>query len=83
MDVSIEQLLSIGIVGALLSVAMEWLKAKYTMESVEARIITIVGAIVLGTVVWALQMNAVLWQSILGVLATASMVYAVVIKSIK
>lgn len=83
MEVSVEQLLSIGIVGALLSVALEWLKAKYAMDSKEARIITIVGAVVLGTIVWALQMNAVLWQTIIGILATASTVYAIVIKSLK
>lgn len=83
MEVSIEQLLSIGIVGAVLSVAMEWVKAKYTMDSKEARIITIVGAVVLGTGVWALQSNVVLWQSVIGVLGSASTVYAIIIKSIK
>lgn len=71
--------LSIGIVGAALSYATQWLQDKYGVEGNETKIIAIVGSIVLGAIVWFLQGTAV-WASILGVLAAASTVYAFVFK---
>lgn len=74
-NVAIEAFLSIGIVGAALSFATQWLQDKYGVEGANTKAIAIVGSVVLGGFVWFLQGTAV-WASILGVLASASTVYA-------
>ena len=72
---AVEALLSIGIVGVALSTAIQWLQAKYGVEGAETRAIAIVGSIVLGGFVWFFQ-GTEMWASMLGVLASASTVYA-------
>lgn len=71
--------LSIGIVGAALSYATQWLQDKYGVEGNQTRVIAIGGSVVLGAAVWFLQ-GTEIWASILGVLAAASTVYAFVFK---
>lgn len=83
MDLPVEQFMSIGIVGVALSLMLEWAKSQFNLQSVEARMVTILASVMLGTVLWFLNQNAALLQTIMGVLATASMVYAIVIKSIR
>lgn len=73
----VTQFLSIGIVGAALSYLTQYLQEKFGVEGNETRIIAIVGSVLLGAVVWFLQGTEV-WASILGVLASASTVYAFV-----
>lgn len=70
------EFLAIGIVGAALSLLVEWLQAKYGTSSKETRAIVLGGAIMLGAAVWALSLNTVLYEAVLGVLASASTVYA-------
>lgn len=71
--------LSIGIVGAALSMATQWLQDKYGVEGTETKLIALAGSVLLGAAVWFLQ-GTEIWASILGVLAAASTVYAFVFK---
>ena len=71
--------LSIGIVGAALSYATQWLQDKYGVEGTQTKAIAIGGSVVLGAAVWFLQ-GTELWASIIGVLAAASTVYAMYFK---
>lgn len=71
--------LSIGIVGAALSMATQWLQDKYGVEGTETKVIAIVGSVILGGAIWFLQ-GTEIWASILGVLAAASTVYAFIFK---
>lgn len=79
---AINQFLSIGIVGAALSMAIQWLQAKFGVQGSVTRAISIAGSVVLGGAIWFLQGTAV-WASILGVLAAASTVYAMVFSGIR
>lgn len=71
------QLLNIGIVGTALSMGIQWLQNKYGVEGTTTRIISVVGSVVLGAFVWVFQDTAI-WASIIGVLASASTMYALV-----
>lgn len=71
----LQSFLSIGIVGAALSMGVQWLQNKYGVEGSQTKLIAIAGSIVLGGAVWFLQGTEV-WASILGVLSAASTVYA-------
>lgn len=71
----IEQFLSIGIVGASLSFLVQWLQNKFGVEGSETKVIAIVGSTILGGVIWFLSTTPI-WATILGVLASASTVYA-------
>ena len=73
----ITQFLNIGIVGATLSFATQWLQEKYGVEGKETKVIAIAGSVFLGAAIWLLQGTEV-WASIIGVLAAASTVYAMV-----
>lgn len=71
----VDEFLGISIVGAALSLGIEWLQGKYGATSKEARGLAIGGSLVLGTLVWAIAQTPY-YQSVLGVLAAASTVYA-------
>jgi hypothetical protein len=73
----LNQFLSIGIVGAALSMGIQWLQDKYGVAGKETRLISIGGSVLLGGAVWFLQ-GTEIWASILGVLGAASTVYAMV-----
>lgn len=83
MELSIVEFMSIGIVGAAVSLFVETLKKYYPLQSNNARIITIAVSVVAGALLWALQQNAVLWQNILAILASATTIYSVFIKAAK
>jgi hypothetical protein len=74
---AVEAFLSISIVGAALSWAIQWMQDHWGVEGAQTKAISIVGSVVLGGFVWFLQDTAI-WASILGVLAAASTVYAMV-----
>lgn len=74
-SVAVEAFLSIGIVGALLSFGIQWMQNKWGVEGSETKAIAIVASIVLGGFVWLFQ-GTEMWASMLGVLASASTVYA-------
>lgn len=67
--------MSIGIVGAVLSLGIQWLQAKYGVEGAQTKAIAVVSSVVLGGFVWFFQ-GTEMWASMLGVLASASTVYA-------
>lgn len=71
----INDFLSIAIVGAALSLAIEWITNKWGTGSAASKAIAIVLSVVVGGAYWYLSSLAI-WQSILGVLAAASTVYA-------
>ena len=71
--------LSIALVGAGLSLAMNWIKAKWGTTSVGSRAIVIILSLAIGGVFYFLKDTA-FWQSAIGVLASASTVYAVLLK---
>lgn len=74
---AVMQLLSIGIVGTALSMGIQWLQNKYGVEGGTTRLVSVLGSIALGAAIWFLQGTAI-WASIIGVLAAASTVYAMV-----
>lgn len=74
---AVQAFLSIGIVGATLSLAIQYLQDRYGVAGSETKLISIVGSVVLGGIIWVLQ-GTEIWASILGVLAAASTVYAMV-----
>jgi len=76
-ETTVQAFLSIGIVGAALSWFTQWLQDKYGVEGSQTKAIAIVGSILLGGIVWFLS-SMPIWQSIIGVLASASTVYAMV-----
>lgn len=71
-----QEFLSIGIIGAMLSFGVEWVQAKWGTSSLETKAISIIGSIVLGVLVWALSFNVAIYEAVLGILASASTVYA-------
>lgn len=82
METAVQQFLAIGIVGAALSVAIQWLQSKYGVGGGKTKAIAIVGSIVIGGLVWYLSGTAI-WASIIGVLAAASTMYAMFFSGIK
>jgi len=71
----INDFLGIAIVGAGLSLAIEWLTNKWGTTSSGAKAIAIVLSVIVGGAYWFFSGTAI-WQSVLGVLAAASTVYA-------
>lgn len=67
----------IGIIGAALSVFMEWLTEKYEVNSPAAKLIVVGLSIAIGIVYWFLSRNVELLKSVVGILAAASTVYAI------
>jgi len=74
-ETTVQAFLSIAIVGAALSAGIQWLQNKYGVEGSQTKAIAIGGSIVLGGIIWVLS-SMEIWQTILGVLAAASTVYA-------
>lgn len=68
--------LQISIIGALLSVGIEWVQSRFGTGTMETRIVAVVASIVLGAIVWGVSKNTAIWEAILGILAAASTVYA-------
>lgn len=73
----VESFLSIGIVGAALSWGVQYLQDKYGVEGSQTKAIAIVGSILLGGILVFVS-SLPIWSTILGVLAAASTVYALV-----
>lgn len=68
--------LSIGIVGAFLSIAFQQFKSVY---GIKAKIWMVVLSIVVGSIYYFLS-QTIWWESIVGVLVSASTVYALFLK---
>lgn len=76
---NINDFLSIAIVGAFLSIAIQFIKNKFSMNTNMVKLMTILLAILVGGSYYFLSQTA-WWQSILGVLAASSTVYALFLK---
>mgnify|MGYP003481014980 CR=1 FL=1 len=66
--------LGIGIVGAALSLVVEYIKAK-SVDQLNLRTLVIALSLVVGSVYWVVA-GTVYYETVLGVLASASTVYA-------
>jgi len=70
-----DNFLAIGIIGALISIIFEWGKKKWGVESHESKLFIITISMLVGAVYyWASSLP--IWQSVLGVLAASSTMYA-------
>lgn len=74
----INAFLGIAIVGAALSLVIEWVTNKLGTNSAGSKAVAIGLSILVGGAYWYLSSTAI-WQSILGVLAAASTVWALFI----
>lgn len=74
----INAFLGIAIVGALLSLVIEWVTNKMGANSMGSKFTAIFLSVLVGAAYWYLSSLAI-WQSILGVLAAASTVWALFI----
>lgn len=75
----IEDILGIGIVGAFLSLVIQYLKNKFGTDSLKTKAMTVVLAVLVGTV-YVLFRATEWWATVLSVLAAASTVYAFFLK---
>lgn len=75
---SIQSLLQIGIVGVGLSIALEGIKKLTGTSGIKMKAITLGLALVVGSV-YVFLANTPYWTTIISVLASASLVYAVLI----
>jgi len=76
----IQNFLSIAIIGAVLAMMVQFIKNKYGLDSIKTKAMTLALAIVIGAGYYFLS-QTIWWQTILGVLASASTVWAILLKS--
>lgn len=77
----INDFLGIGIVGVLLSAVIEVIQARLGSSSLKTKFITIGLSILVGGAYFLIR-ETVWWATILGVLASASTVYAILLKDL-
>lgn len=77
METAVQEILSYAIVGAGLSSLIQYIQVKYGAEGNTTKLMSIGASVVLGAIVWALA-GTTLWTSILGILAAANTMYALV-----
>jgi hypothetical protein len=75
----INDFVGIGIVGVSLSIIIEAIKTKWGPTSNTTKGITVILSIILGTGYYFLA-GTIWWQAVLGVLASASAFYAILLK---
>jgi len=75
----IQNFLSIAIIGAGLAMVIQFIKNHYGLDTNKTKAMTLALAIVIGAGYYFLS-QTIWWQTILGVLASASTVWALLIK---
>jgi hypothetical protein len=70
-----DNFLAISIIGALISIIFEWGKKKWGVESHESKMLMISISMLVGAVYYFASSLAI-WQSVLGILAASSTMYA-------
>lgn len=75
-------LMTISIVGTVLSLFIQWMKNKLGTNSIETKFVTILLALAIGSLYFFLK-DTSWYQSVLGVLAASSTVYALLLKKEK
>lgn len=78
----ISTVLSLGVVGAATSVLIQFLKNKYGLESIKAKVFTLVVALVVAGLFYTLTTIGYI-ETFVSILASASTVYAFFIKGSK
>lgn len=78
----IEEFLAIGIIGVGLSIIIEWIQQKFGTDSKETKLLSIVLSIGIGSV-YIFFKDTVWWTTILGILGSASTMYALVFNNSK
>lgn len=79
---SIDNFLAIGIVGVFLSLTIQIIKKVFGTSNSKTKVITIVLSIAVGSFYYFLK-DTIYWQTIVGVLAAASTVYALFFNNVK
>ncbi|MFG6605292.1 hypothetical protein ACGYLM_01595 [Sulfitobacter sp. 1A10445] len=79
-NMEITDFTAIAVVGALLSVAIQFIKAKYGTTSVEAKLLTLALSIGFGGL-YVLVQNTPYFETVILVLSSASAVYALLLKA--
>ena len=82
METAVEQILSFAIVGGLLSTLIQIIQVRFGAEGNTTKMLAIGLSVVLGTIIWALA-GTTLWTSILGILAAANTMYALVFSGVR
>lgn len=77
--ITIESLFAIGVVGALVSIGVQWLKNKFGIGSNKTKVITILASIAIATI-WYFCATSDWFINAVGILATASTVWALILK---
>lgn len=78
----VQSFLAIGIVGAALSLVIQWLQSRWGVEGSATKALCILGSVVLGTIIYFVSQLPI-WATILGVLSAASTVYAMVFSGVR
>jgi hypothetical protein len=79
MDFSINDLLTIGLVGTALAFLIQWIKAKFGTTSLATKGLTILLALIIGGVFYFFKETA-FFANVMGVLSMATLVWAFLIK---
>jgi len=77
--ITLESLFAIGVIGAVVSIGVQWLKNKFGIGSNKTKLITIGVSIVIATV-WYFFATSDWFINTVGILATASTVWALILK---
>lgn len=72
---NVNELLSIGIVGVVVSLAVEWIQRKYGTGSTTTKALSILISVLVGGAYFLIR-NTAWWIPMLGILGSASTVYA-------
>lgn len=78
-ETSIIDFLSVGIIGAILSVIFQWIKLKFGLDSTKSKVAIAGLSLIVGTG-YAFARKTVWWPTALGILASASTVYSLLLK---
>jgi hypothetical protein len=76
----ITDFLGITVVGILLSLAVQLLKEKWPAKPVVVKLLTLTFSVLVGGAYWFLR-DTPIWPTIIGVLTTASAVWALLLKN--
>lgn len=74
-----QEFLEIAVIGSALALVIQLIKTKFGLDSVKTKILTLSLSVLLGASYYFLSQTAI-WQTILGILASASTVWAFLLR---
>jgi hypothetical protein len=80
--IKLQELMNLAIVGAALSLVIEFIQRKFSVDGGKAKALTIVLALIVGTG-YVLLRDTNYWVTLMAILSAASFVYAIFIPSRK